>query len=180
MRNKTAFNVALGGICTALCLAAMFCSGFLPMLDYTIPAITGFIMVIVAVETSMKEAVITYCAVSFLSFFITPNKEATLLFVMFMGYYPILKIHLDKMKNKVFSWIIRLGIFNGAVILFFFIFQYIFTNGDMLEGLEMFGRFAPLILLMLANVVFLLYDYALGLLTSLYANWFRKKILRRR
>ena len=59
-------------------------------------------------------------------------------------------------------------------------FQYIFTSVDMLEGMEMFGKYAVLVLWAAANLFFFIYDYALTQLTDMYINWFRKKILRRK
>lgn len=93
--------MALGGICSAVCLLLMFSSSFLPMLDYTIPTFAGFMMVVMIVEVDKNWAIATYCAVSLLSIFVTPNYEATLLFILFMGYYPILKYYLDQKKNRL-------------------------------------------------------------------------------
>jgi len=149
------------------------------MLDYTIPAFAGFLMVVMIVETSPKWAVTTYVVVSTLCFIVTPNYEATMLFVLFMGYYPILKFYLDRLENKVLSWTIKYVVFNVAVVIFFLVFQYVFTSVDLLEGMEMFGRFAIPILWLMGNIMFLLYDIVLGQLVDLYINWFRKKILRR-
>ena len=67
-----------------------------------------------------------------------------------------------------------------AVSIFFLAFQYIFTSVDMLEGMEMFGKYAVLVLWAAANLFFFIYDYALTQLTDMYINWFRKKILRRK
>ena len=155
--------MALGGICSAVCLLLMFSSSFLPMLDYTIPTFAGFMMVVMIVEVDKNWAIATYCAVSLLSIFVTPNYEATLLFILFMGYYPI-----------------KLAVFNVAIVIFFLAFQYIFTSVDMLEGMEMFGKYAVLVLWAAANLFFFIYDYALTQLTDMYINWFRKKILRRK
>lgn len=178
--NKLAFRISLGGVITALCVFSMFCTGFLPMLDYTIPTFAGFLMVIMIVETGAKWAVTTYAAVSFLSLLVTPNYQASLLFVLFMGYYPIMKVYLDKLKNKTLSWIIKYAVFNAAIVILFMLFQYIFTTEDMLEGMEMFGKYAALVLWLAANLFFFIYDRLLGQLTNIYVNWFRKKILRRK
>lgn len=180
MRNKIAFKVALGGICSAVCLLAMFCSGFLPMLGYTIPTFAGFMMVVMIVETDKNWAIATYCAVSLLCIFVTPNYESTLLFILFMGYYPIMKFYLDQKKNKLLVRAVKFAVFNAAVILFYLAFKFIFTAVDMLEGMEMFGRYAVLVLWLFANLFFLIYDYALTQLINIYVNWFRKKILRRK
>ena len=150
------------------------------MLDYTIPTFAGFMMVVMIVEVDKNWAIATYCAVSLLSIFVTPNYEATLLFILFMGYFPILKYYLDQKKNRLLVWAIKLAVFNVAIVIFFLAFQYIFTSVDMLEGMEMFGKYAVLVLWAAANLFFFIYDYALTQLTDMYINWFRKKILRRK
>ncbi|WP_242840359.1 hypothetical protein [Ruminococcus albus] len=101
--STTAFRVALGGICAAVCLLLMFSSSFLPGLSYAIPVFAGVLMVVMIVETDSKWAIADYCAVSLLCIFITPNFEASLLFILFMGYYPILQFRLSKEKKQTFS-----------------------------------------------------------------------------
>ncbi len=150
------------------------------MLDYTIPAFAGFLMVVMIVETSPKWAVTTYFVVSALCLVITPNYEASMLFILFMGYYPILKFYLDQLNNKVFSWSVKYIVFNLAAAVFFLAFQYVFTSVDLLEGMDIFGKFALPVLWIMGNVFFWLYDKVLGQLVDLYVNWFRKKILRRK
>ncbi|MBQ9375238.1 MAG: hypothetical protein IJU04_02740 [Ruminococcus sp.] len=179
MRNKLAFRISLGGIIASVCLLLMFCTNMFPMLDYTIPAFAGFLMVVMIVETSPKWSIVTYFVVSALCLIVTPNYEATMLFILFMGYYPILKFYLDRLKNKVLAWVIKFAVFNLALVLFYLVFTFLFTSVDLLEGMEMFGKYALLILWVMANVVFVVYDIVLGQLIDLYVNWFRKKILRR-
>lgn len=180
MRNKIAFRIALGGVISSISVFMMFCSGIFPMLDYTIPTFTGFLMVIMIVEVNAAWAFMTYVAVSLLAVLITPNLQVSLLFIMFMGYYPILKFYLDKMKARLAANIIKLAVFNIAVISFYLLFQYVFMTEDLLEGMERFGKYAALVLLLMANAFFFLYDKLVGDLTVMYVNWFRRKILRRK
>lgn len=180
MNNKIAFKIALGGVISALCLVFMFMSGLFPLLDYAIPTFAGFLMVIMIVETSAAWAFTTYVAVSVLAVLITPNLQCSLLFVMFMGYYPILKYFLDKLKMRPLAWVIKFAVFNAAVLLFYWLFQFVFMTENMLEGLERFGQYAGAVMLAGANMFFLLYDRLVGQLTEIYVNWFRKSILRRK
>ncbi|MBQ8107413.1 MAG: hypothetical protein IJ129_01555 [Ruminococcus sp.] len=183
MRKKDdskAFRVALGGICSAVCLLMMFMSGFLPMLNYTIPTFAGFLMVVMIIEADKTWAISTYAAVSLLCIFITPNYEASLLFILFMGYYPILKFHLDKNCGKPVALLVKFGVFNIAIMVYYKLFKAILTSEEMLDGLEMFGKYAIVVLWAMAQVCFVLYDYALNVLTDVYINWFRKSILRRK
>ena len=179
-KKKISFKVALGGIISSVCLLAMFFSGFLPMLDYAIPTFAGFLMVVMIVEVDRNWAIATYIAVALLCPLITPNLQASILFIIFMGYYPILKFGLDQKKNRVLAWMIKFAVFNAAMSLFFVIFTFIFTSQDMLEGMGSFGKYAVLVLWLAANFFFLLYEYALTQLIDLYVKWFRKKILRKK
>ena len=178
--GRTAFRVALGGICSAVCLLLMFCSSFLPGLRYSIPVFAGVLMVVMIVETDSRWAIATYCAVSLLCIFITPNFEASLLFILFMGYYPILQFWLAKMKNKAVVWLVKLAVFNAAIVIYYNLFKLLFPAVDMLEGTEFFGKYALPLLWGEAEVCFLVYDKFLSLVVDVYISWFRKKILRRK
>lgn len=178
--GNAAFRVALGGICAAVCLLMMFCSAFLPGLSYAIPVFAGVLMVVMIVETDSRWAVATYCAVSLLCIFITPNIEASLLFILFMGYYPILQFWLRKKKSRPLIWAVKLCVFNLAIVIYYNLFKFIFTSVDMMEGTEFFGKYALLVLWAEAEVCFLVYDKFLTMIVDVYINWFRKKILRRK
>ena len=93
--------MALGGICSAVCLLLMFSSSFLPMLDYTIPTFAGFMMVVMIVEVDKNWAIATYCAVSLLSIFVTPNYEAP--FCLYTSHI-IQYLNIISTKRKTACW----------------------------------------------------------------------------
>lgn len=174
-----AFCVAMGGIITSLVTVLMFCNTMFPMLDYAIPAYAGFLMVVVIVEAGSKWAFMTYAACAVICPLMTPDYQANLLFILFMGYYPILYVYLTRIRDKAARMIVKLLIFNTAIVLYAMLFQYIFTSIDLLEGMENFGRWAAPAMLILANAFFFMYDNLLGRLIEIYTIWFRKKILRK-
>ncbi len=127
-KKKISFKVALGGIISAVCLLSMFFSGFLPMLDYAIPTFAGFLMVVMIVEVDRNWAIATYVAVALLCPLITPNIQASALFIIFMGYYPILKFGLDNSRLSKFTrWLIKFLVFNVAMLLFFILFNVVYV-----------------------------------------------------
>ena len=132
------------------------------------------------VETDSSRALATYCAVSLLCIFMTPNVEASLLFILFTGYYPILQFRLKKLKNRPLVWTLKLLIFNAAIIIYYNMFKFVFTSVDMMEGSEFLGKYALPVFWAEAQVCFLLYDKFLSLIVDVYVSWFRKKILRRK
>ncbi len=177
--KKNSFKVSLGGIVTAVCLVLMFMTSFMPLLVYTIPAVAGVLMAVIVIEISKKWAILSYISVGLLSFLITPDKEAAVLFVLFLGYYPILKSVIERIKPFLFEWIVKLVIFNVAIITAYYVIINIFGIVDMLTEFEEFGRWAIPLILLMANVVFVVYDIAITRLITSYISWFRPKFLRK-
>ena len=174
---KKSTQVALGGLSAALCLLFMFMTGMIPFATYALPAMAGMVLIAVVVENGFKTAIIVYVAVSFLSIFIVPDREAALLFIAFFGYYPILKPKLDAIKLKVVAYLIKLIVFNLSVVGAYFVIIYLLGMPDILSDLGEFGEYSAYILLGIGNIIFFIYDFALKNIMQLYIHWFRVKFL---
>ena len=166
------YKVALGGIVSALCLVTMFLAGILPALYLLLPMIAGVLLMIIAAEVSTGWALLTYVSVSLLSLFVTFDKEAALVFIMVFGHYPIIRPYLQKLRFKPMILAAKLVIFNVCAIAYFYVTVYIF-------GLDEFGKYGAIVMLGMANAVFLLYDVNLSMIYKFYLKRllpkFRKK-----
>ncbi|MDE6591972.1 MAG: hypothetical protein K2K57_02770 [Oscillospiraceae bacterium] len=169
----TSYKVAVGGVISALCLALMFMTGMFPLLSMAIPIYAGAMMIIVAKEVSPGWAYAAYCAVSLLSLFLTPDKEASTLFIFFFGYYPILLPKLNGIKAKLLRIIVKLGVFNFAVILWYKLITFMLGIYDYFGDFAFLGRFAMPAVLIFVNLIFAMYDYTVKLIEEVYVNWFR-------
>jgi hypothetical protein len=173
------YRVALGGIVSALCLVTMFLAGVLPALYLLLPGIAGILLMIIAVEVNTPWAFLTYISVSLLSLFITFDKEAALIFIMFFGHYPILRGYIQKIPLKLLRTIIKLAVYNVCIIGYFYVTVYILGLQDLLEELDDFGKYGSYIMLGITNVIFLIYDLDLDFMLNLYRKTlmprFRKK-----
>lgn len=172
-------KVALCGVVAAMCVLLLFMTGMFPFSTYALPALAGLLMVSVAEETGASWGFTLYVAVSILSFILTPDKEAMLMFVMFFGHYPITKYHLEKVKPKILSLVLKFICFNFCIVLAYLIVIFIFQMPDVLTEFGDFGKYSVLVLLVMGNVLFVAYDFALTNITKLYTGWFRPKFLRR-
>ena len=173
------YRVALGGIVSALCLVTMFLAGVLPALYLLLPGIAGILLMIIAVEVSTGWAFLTYLAVSLLSLFVTFDKEAALIFIMFFGHYPVLRFYIEKIPLRLIKLIIKLAVFNICIIGYFYITVYILGLDEMLEEFDDMGRYGAYIMLGICNLVFIVYDFDLVVMYNLYKKRlipkFRKK-----
>lgn len=174
VNNKhTSYKVAVGGVVSALCLTLMFLTGVFPLLSMAIPIYAGALMIIVAKEVSTNWAFAAYCAVSLLSMFLTPDKEASTLFIMFFGYYPIILPKLDKIKLAPLKIGVKLAVFNGAMIIWYKLIAFIMGVYDFFGDFAFLGKYAVAAVMIFINLVFFLYDYTIEMIERVYVNWFR-------
>ncbi len=177
--KRVSYKVSLGGIISALSLFFMFLTGFMPLFVYVIPALTGAMLLIIYVEINARWAFFTYISVALLCLFITPDKEASLLYIMFLGYYPLLKILIEKIKSTVSVWVLKLTAYNVMIVAYYQVIIRVVVNVDLTEDIGSLGKYGALIFLGITNLIFILYDIAISRLKDLYIKWFRKKILRK-
>lgn len=178
-KMKRSAQVALCGMIAALCMLMMFLTGLVPFATYAVPALAGVLMIAVVVESNAKWALLVYIAVSIMSIFITPDREASMMFIAFFGHYPILKLFLERIKPRVLEYVLKIVCFNVCIVAAYLVIIFVFQMPDILTEMGSFGRYSVLVLLAMGNVVFLIYDFATTKLISAYIGWFRPKILRR-
>ncbi len=178
--SKLSYKMALSGILSAVCVVLMFFVGFLPIFVYVFPMLCGYIMYAIYFECGTKMALSSYASVAILSLLLGPDKEAGLLYLTFFGYYPIAKVYIDKLNFKLLRLIIKLAIFNAAVIGTYWILINIL---DVVSIEDFVGDGAKALIwafLGLCNIVFLLYDFAQKRVSMVYELYLRKLILKRK
>lgn len=165
---RRSFKIALGGIICAICLVIMFAAGVITFGTISLPALAGVLLICLVIELGVKWAVLAYVVISVLAVFLTPDISASVLFVCFFGYYPIVKSPLERIKNRVLEWVGKIVILNAAIVAVLLITKY--WVGLNLTA-SMFGRYTDALVVALwigANAVFVLYDIALTRVIGMY------------
>ena len=167
--------ITLCGLMAALASVFMLTSYF-PYLTIAIPAMAGLFVMVSVIELNAKWGILTYLASAVIIFLIA-EPEAKLLYIIFFGYYPILKAAAERQRNRTLEYIIKFLTFNVAVVLAYGVLAGVF--GVTLEGdFSNFGKYAVVILLGVANFVFILYDRAISQLARYYMYRLHKTVKR--
>ena len=174
------YRVALGGIVSALCLVTMFLAGVLPALYLVLPMTAGMLLLIIAEEVSIGWSFLTYISVSLLSLIITFDKEASLIFIMLFGHYPILRLYIQRIKLRLPRTLLKLAVFNFCVISYFYVTVYLLGVEGMLDDFDFFGKYAALVVLVICNLIFIMYDFCLMNVYSAYKYRVKPKFRHRR
>lgn len=176
--QKPAFRIALCAVIAAMEVVLMMAAGLFRIGTYALPCFAGLFSIAVVIEYNCKWAFGVYAVSAILSFFLTADKEAALLFILFFGYYPILKNILDRrVKNTVLCYIIKFALFNAAAIASFFAATRLF--GIPAEEFTLFGVYVPFVFLLLGNVFFFVYEMAVNVYVKLYVQRLRKALFGR-
>ena len=132
-------------------------------------------MMVPLIECGVSWAFGTYIASSAL-IFITGETEAKILYILFLGYYPILKSLIEKINKQAVEWILKLICFNIAAVAFYYVSSRLFAVS--FDDFGEWGKYGALIFLAICNVVFVLYDIGISRVASYYIYALHDKIKR--
>ena len=145
---------------------------YFPYLTYAIPAVAGLFIMAVVIELDVKWAFLSYTSSAVLVFLFA-EMEIKIMYVFFLGYYPIIKALLERMRKPLIEWIIKVLSFNIAVLVVYMIFAK--PMGIDLSDFGALGKYGAYVLLGLGNIVFVLYDIAVCRMAMMYVKMIRPK-----
>lgn len=146
--------MALGGVMAALAVTIMSMGTLIPVATYVCPMLCCLLVQLVKKTCGDRIAWAWYAAVALLGLLMAPDKEAAAVFCA-LGYYPILKPKLDK---KRFSMVWKLVLFNGVILILYWLLMHLFVFDAITEEFAEMGTVLTVLTLALGNVVFYLLD----------------------
>ena len=177
MKEKT-YRVALGGVLSALAAVFMMMGGIFPFAQFCGPAMACICVMIFLVECGPKWAFFMYLAVSGVALLVSPDLESVLLFVCFLGWYPLLKMLLEtKVRSRALQLVLKLAAMAVCVGLMYYALLKIFPVAALVEEFAGYGAGFLVLLILMASVAFLLIDVCLSRMAVLYLRKFREKLV---
>lgn len=158
---------------SALAVVIMLTSYF-PYLTYAIPAMAGLFMIVPLIECGVAWGFGAYIS-SAVIILIVGEMESKILYVMLLGYYPILKSIIERLHKHVIEWSLKLICFNIAAVAFY----YVATStviGVSFDDFGEWGKYGALGFLGLCNVVFVIYDIGISRMAGYYMMTLHNKV----
>ena len=106
---------------------------------------------------------------------LAPDKEAAVLFVFF-GYYPMLKRQLERLRGRGLIWAAKLLYVNVAVCAAYGLMIWVFRMEAVSAEFAETQTWMLILLLLMANVTFVLYDLLIVRLEVYYHARLRLKL----
>ena len=116
-RNQTRIRtrrLAISAILAAIGVVLLYIGALIEVLDLTVVVFASFVCVLAVIEMGGVWPWLIYATVSVLSLVLLPQKAPALLFLLFGGYYPILKACFERWCPRIIAWIHFEGAFPDA------------------------------------------------------------------
>ena len=173
-----------GALLSALGVALLAVGLVIQTLDLSMAAMASFFCLFAVLEIRGKFPWLIYAVTGILSIVLMPSNLGGWFYLLFFGYYPIVKDRLERLKKPV-AWTLKLVIFNTTLIAGTLVTFYLFAGDTagktildafaFVFGVEELGALITAGVLVLANVTFVVYDIALTRLIIFYFVKIRKK-----
>lgn len=153
--------IAESGIITALIVIILYMASILPISTLSILTAASCLIPISLIRTNIKYSIAIYLCSSILSFFMLPLK-ISISYAVFFGLYGILKSYIERLHKMPIEILLKLISFNILLFIAYFLCNNIIELSTIHSSL--------LVILASAQIIFLIYDYALTLLISIYIS----------
>lgn len=178
-KQKPSYVVSLCGIMCGLALSFMFVLGMIPMFEYISSAMAGILIWVIRDRLGVKYGLVSYLAVGILCLLITPNYEASMIYLFLLGYYPIIREYLQKIRLKILRMAAKLMVYAAGAVAAYMILIFVFGLSDLFDGMDNFGKYSSLVLLGFGAFAFVMYDIFLELFDPYYQKLLKPKIQKR-
>lgn len=158
-------KIAYGGFFTAITIILLYLSYILPTSKLTILTLVSAVIPLSILTTGVKNTFIVFLSSFAVSFFLG-LREMSLLYLLFFGVYGIVKYYIEKLYKIPLEIFLKLIFFNISLGLILFIIKSTLINIS--------NTYLPLYaVIILAQFIFLIYDYCLTLIIFYIKNHFK-------
>lgn len=176
MRQKISTKIAFCGVLAALMVVIMLLGTLFPLATYACPAVAGALLIPAVWEFGAPTGWVLYAAAAILTLLLCPDKEAVILFLLLLGWYPALRPTLQHLSHPALRLVVKLLLFNLAIAASYLLLLFVLSLPDLVQESAQWTGWLVLVLLLLGNITFLLYDLLLARLTNWYVYRLRARL----
>ena len=168
-------KITIPAIMTALTLVFLFGSSFIPTGKIALLALTSMCMLVTVSECGIKFAWLQFVATSLLALLFIPSKAQVFLYIGIIGYYPILKLHIESIRSLKLEWLVKIMFFSALLVIFYFVLKFIILNYLSLGAVIDLVLANTVLSVVICEIAFVLYDYFL----SFFARYYNEVIIKK-
>ena len=160
MTKKTR-NMTLSALFSALSVIALFLVSLWPTGQLGFAAVSSLFVAAAVIEMGVAPGICVFAISAAISLLVVPDRSATLLYILFFGYYPIVKHLTERTGRALLRWVTRLAIFNASLTVILLFLRELFISFSI-------DTVAIILLYLCGNAVFIVFDHGYSKLIRYY------------
>lgn len=156
-------KITRAALLSAVAVIFLYIASVFPTGQLGFTALASFSGIIAVIECGLPGGIAVYICGSVLGFLISTVKIPVYLYMLFLGYYPILKSIAERQKSRIVEWIIKIVLFAAAA----FVALNVLSLLAVPAALSSFGTI-PIIILLIA--VYVIFDIGISKLIFFYTS----------
>ena len=160
--HTTSRRTAVAGVLAAGSLAVLWLACMVPSGRIGLTGAAGLFPVAAVLAAGRAAGYLCWAASALLGLFLLPDKGVALLYLIFLGLYPVVKNNIEGLRRLPLEWLCKLACFNAALSLFWFALRVLFLPDPPVWLGE-----RTWLLYLAGNLIFVLYDVGLSRLIAL-------------
>jgi|AGTN01.1.fsa_nt_gi hypothetical protein len=172
--KHTAHRVSLTAMFASMSLLFLYLASILPTVSIAMFFLSSVFVMGLVLEEEIGLAFLMFAAVSLLSLLLIPPQSLLVIpYVLFFGHYGIGKYYIEtRIRDKIVRYILKLLYYNVALVLMYLLVSEVLL-GDILSA-----GIAYWLLILLAELAFVIYDFIFTKVTGYYFNRIRRLLMK--
>ncbi|MBE7034609.1 MAG: hypothetical protein E7402_00595 [Ruminococcaceae bacterium] len=166
-------KISFSAMAMALSIICLYGASILPTGRLVTLALASLFCAVVSSQYGVRYGITVYIGTSLMALLFIHRRTFVYAYVLFAGYYPIVKLYIEKMDRLLAEWLVKMLFFNSLLVVFYIVFKTVFapsaTNAVVLLVLQYLGP-----ILVGLEAVFVIYDIALSYMVSYYHQFLRR------
>lgn len=168
-------KLTVASVLASMMAVTLAASVVAPTGKLTFLIIASLCVLVTVIECGTHFALMGYAAASVICAVFVPFKLQTIAFIVFLGYYPIIKRYIENLHNSGLEWLAKILFFSAVLVIVYMVFRYaLLPKIDLGVIFQFVFDHIPAVVVAL-EAAFIAYDYLLGLFASYYTNVLQKK-----
>jgi len=148
---------------SSLCL---YLASVVPTNRIALAGIAGLFPVAAVLASGRRAGFLCWFGSSLVGLLLVPEKWLVLIYLLFLGLYPVMKSVLEGLRSRAVEWVCKFVFFDAVLTLFVFGFRSV-----LLPALPAFMQQTGIIYLVF-NIIFVVYDIGLSHLIAYFERRF--------
>ncbi len=161
--------ITLAAVFTALSVVFLYLANLIPTVRLGFAAAASLFAIAAVIETGLVAAAFVFVGSSILGALLLPDKTAVLIYVLFFGYYPIIKSLAERIRPVILNWVIKIAVFEAAFSVIWFLFKNLIFDSRYLET-------HIIVIYLTGTAAFVVFDIGLTRLIGFYIQRISKNI----